>query len=227
MSTNTSQSTVCRICGKPFEITAPAEAVNVAENPALKEKITDGSLFFANCPHCGNVNLVSFRLLYHDPDQNLMLWLIPEGSIAQEEKEKLEGAMTALWTSLKENLKDYTLRRVADPGSLIEKIRIFDFGLEDAAIEMCKYITKMEMSQEEKDPAKADALADAQLRFRSLEGADNELEFVFSLDGAMHSVKAGFSVYEDCRAILGRNPDMVPDGPFPQIDADWVSAHFR
>ena len=207
MPTNTSQSTVCRICGKPFEIIAPAEAVNVAENPALKEKITDGSLFFANCPHCGNVNLVSFRLLYHDPDQNLMLWLIPEGSIAQEEKEKLEGAMTALWTSLKENLKDYTLRRVADPGSLIEKIRIFDFGLEDAAIEMCKYITKMEMSQEEKDPAK--------------------LEFVFSLDGAMHSVKAGFSVYEDCRAILGRNPDMVPDGPFPQIDADWVSAHFR
>ena len=226
MSVNTLQSTVCRQCGKPFDIEAP-EAVNVADNPAFKEKVQDGSAFVHNCPHCGAVNLVRFRMLYHDPDQRLMLWLIPEDSLTPEDKVKLDLSMKGLWASLKEGLTDYTFRRVEDPGSLIEKVRIFDNGLDDAAMEMCKYVTRMEMVQAEKDQTKAAELSEAQLRFRGLNGADNELEFVFPLAGAMHSVKAGFNVYEDCRAIIGRNPELTPDGPFPQIDATWVNQHFK
>ncbi|MBQ9185416.1 MAG: CpXC domain-containing protein [Bacteroidales bacterium] len=220
------QSTVCRQCGKPFDIEAP-EAVNVAESPSFKDAVKDGSAFVHRCPHCDAVNLVRFRLLYHDPDEHLMIWLIPEDSFTPEDKSKMEESMKTLWTSLREGLPDYIFRRVEDPGSLIEKVRIFDYGLDDAAIEMCKHVTRMELSQAEKDPAKADALSEVQLRFRSLEGADNELEFVFPLEGAMHSVKAGFNVYEDCRAILGRNPELAPDGPFPLIDTSWTASHFR
>lgn len=226
MPINTFQSTVCRQCGKPFDIEAP-EAVNVADNPSFKEKVADGSAFVHKCPHCDAVNLVRFRLLYHDPDQHLMIWLIPEDSLSPEDKVKMEESMQTLWNSLREGLPDYVFRRVEDPGSLIEKVRIFDNGLEDAAIEMCKHVTRMELSQGEKDPSKAEALADVQLRFRGLTGADNELEFVFPLEGAMHSVKTGFNVYEDCRAILGRNPELTPDGPFPRIDSLWLSEHFR
>lgn len=225
MSINISQSTVCCQCGKPFDIDAP-EAVNVSENHSYKEKILSGEAFMHNCPHCGALNLVRFRMLYHDPDQRLMIWLIPEDSLTPEDKVKLDQSMKALWASLKEGLQDYTFRRVEDPGSLIEKLLIFDCGLEDTAIEMCKFVTRMELAQGEKDQAKAAALEDAPLRFRSLQGADNELEFVFPLEGAMHNVKAGFSVYEDCREILGRNPELTPDGPFPMIDPAWIKAHF-
>ena len=226
MPINTLQSTVCRQCGKPFDIEAP-EAVNAAENPAFKEKIASGDAFVHSCPHCGAVNLVRFRLLYHDPAQRLMIWLIPEDSLTPEDRTKLERSMEGLWASLREGLQDYTFRRVADPGALIEKVRIFDCGLDDAAMELCKYVTRMELSGAEKEAGKAAALADAQLRFRGLEGPDHELEFVFPLEGSMHSVKAGFNVYEDCRAILARNPALSPDGPFPEIDASWIKARFR
>lgn len=218
-------STVCRHCGKPFELDAPL-AVNVAEDPSFKEKIADGSAFVHYCPHCDTPNLVSYRLLYHDPGVRIMIWLIPQDSMSQEDTARMQQSVSQIWTSLSDALPDYTFRRVPDPGSLIEKVRIFDCGLEDAAVEMCKHLTRIELSQEEKDSLKSAAIADATLRFRGFGGADNELEFVFALDGTMQSVKASFSVYEDCRAILGRNPEIVPDGPFPQIDTSWINAHF-
>ena len=226
MAVNSVQSTVCRQCGKPFDIEAP-EAVNVAENPSLKEQIKDGTLFAKTCPHCGAVNLLRFRMLYHDPDGRLMLWLIPEDSLTPEDRGKLDKSMDLLWASLREGLQDYTFRRVPDPGALIEKVRIFDAGLEDTAIEMCKYVTAMELAQAEKDKAKAAALSEVKLRFRGLSGADNNLEFVFPLDGAMHSVNVGFNVYEDSRAILARNPSLTPDGPFPTVESVWLKEHFR
>lgn len=46
-----------------------------------------------------------------------------------------------------ELLRGYALRRVKEAGELIEKVNIFDAGLDDIAMEMCKYITKMEIAE--------------------------------------------------------------------------------
>ena len=41
----------CPGCGETTEITAYS-GINVAEEPQLKDKVKDGSLFLWECPHC-------------------------------------------------------------------------------------------------------------------------------------------------------------------------------
>lgn len=214
---------VCRQCGHKGNKQVP-RSINASEEPSLKEAVRSGSLFTWECPQCGTVNMVQSDLLYHDPENRLMLWLLP-GSITLEAETKI----LSLWSSIQadEGMQDYTFRRVSDAGSLIEKVRIAEAGMEDAAIEMCKYVTAMELSQQEKNPQLSAALSGISLRFHSMDGPDNLMQFVFSLEGAMHSVNVGFNVYEDCRAILCRNPGVLPSGPFPLVDAEWVAKTFR
>lgn len=215
--------TICRKCGHKGNKQVP-RSINTSEEPSLKEAVRSGSLFTWECPQCGTVNMVQSDLLYHDPENRLMIWLLPEAVNLEAETKIL-----SLWSSIQadEGMQDYTFRRVSDAGSLIEKVRIAEAGMEDTAIEMCKYVTAMELSQQEKNPQLSAALSSIALRFHSMEGPDNLMKFVFSLDGAMHSVDVGFNVYEDCRAILGRNPGVLPSGPFPVVDAEWVAKTFR
>ena len=210
----------CSSCGRLFEKEVP-QSVNVSEEPSLKEAVLDGSLFTWECPHCGAVNMIRPELLYHDPDAKIMIWLVGDEVRSSRAEELLEAI------GEEEALSDYSLRRVSEPGALIEKVKIADLGLDDVAVELCKYVTAMELSSGEKDGKLSDALSAAQLRLRSMDGADGRLTFVFPLEGAMHSVSVGFNVYEDCHAILARNPGMRPAGVFPKVDGEWVRKNFR
>lgn len=132
----------CPACGEKHGIEV-WNRINVGENPELKAKVKDGSLFVWECPHCGKANLVQGQTLYHDPNERLMIWLMPDGILPEAQEKALE----AQFEKISQTLEGYTLRRVSDIGSLIEKVNIFDTGLDDCVIEMCKYITKMEMME--------------------------------------------------------------------------------
>lgn len=200
----------CAHCGAAYE--GPAwQSVNTAKDPALKARLKDGSLLLWKCPRCGTTNLARYPLLYHDPQEKVMVWLLPEGPVPGSE---------ALDASL-ETLEGYTLRRVTEVGELVEKINLFDAGLDDVVMEICKYVTRLELA--EKEPA----LADVPLKFLRLEGADNELLFSYPLDGQMFLSRTGFHVYEDCRGILARNPSIRPPKGFAEVDEDWIRRFFR
>ena len=112
---------------------------------------------------------------------------------------------------------------MSDIGSLIEKVNIFDAGLDDCVIEMCKYITKMEMM--EKGGSKD--LLDTPFKFYHVDGPDNDIEFSYPKDGQMHGLRIGFNVYEDCAGIIRRNPSVKPSPGFSRIDPAWVARFFR
>ena len=199
----------CSHCGKAH----PAEtfpSINVALDPSLKARVKDGSLFVSECPYCGTRNLVKYQTLYHDPARKLMLWLLPEGI---EPPEAVTAAV--------KQLEGYTLRRVYDVGSLVEKVNLADAGLEDMVMEMCKYVTQLELS--EKNPE----IMQVPMKFHRMQGADNELILAFPLNNQMQEVTVGFNVYEDARGILSRNPSMTPGAGFAVIDAAWVRRFFR
>lgn len=207
----------CSRCGVPQAITTYT-SINVGEHPELKAQVLDGSLFMWECPHCGARNLIRSQTLYHDPSERLMVW-VTGGSAELEERVK------AAYGSVQE-LKDYTLRFVDDAGSLIEKVKIFDAGLDDLAMEMAKYVTRMEVCGSQRDRA-AD-IASAPFKFLRLDGADGEMTFAYPLDGAMQMVAVGFNVYEDCRGILKRNPDMAAAASgFARVDSAFVSKYFK
>ena len=189
--------------------------INTAEDPQLKERVRDGSLFLWECAACGKTNLIRRGCLYHDPERKLMLWLPGEDAVDDR-----------LLLATEQELPDYTLRRVADVGSLMEKVLVFDAGLEDTVMEMCKWVSRIELA--ETMPDKREALLAAPFKFFRMEGADNELVLSFPMDGQMYSSRVGFNVYEDCRGILQRNPAALGTlTGFARVDADWIASLMR
>ena len=201
----------CSRCGGTHSVeTYPS--INTALDPDLKARVRDGSLFVWECPYCGARNLLKYETLYHDPSERLMVWLLPgeaEPPLAVAEAVK--------------DLEGYTFRRVREVGDLVEKVNIHACGLEDTVVEMCKYVTRLEMAEQQKRPD----IQDVPLKFFRLDGPDRDLVFSFPQDGDMKVVNVGFHVYEDARGILGRNPSVRPAPGFAEVDAAWLGRFFR
>ena len=187
----------CSKCGAEHIAEIP-QSVNAATDPDLKEKVRSGELFTWTCPHCGTANLLSVPFLYHDPSAHLML-VLTTASLGAE------------------GLPDgYTGRQVRSVGDLMEKIKIFDAGLDDLIIEMCKFVTCQELKK------------DVALRFAGMDGADAEMTFTYPENGQMELVAVGFNVYEDCAGILQRNPQIRASVQgLALIDQAWLSRYFR
>lgn len=200
----------CSKCGRSHEAQV-YPGINVAETPELKDRVKDGSLFLTECPYCGQRDLVSTSLLYHDPAERLMILLTNEPSSV--DPRLLETFRTS------EVLAEYSARIVTSVGDLIEKVNIFDAGLDDVVLEMCKYVTLMEMQG--KDVPRG-------LKFVSMSGADNELTLTYPHGSQMEMLAVGFNVYEDCAGIVSRNPVIKEHSKgLVSIDQAWISRFFR
>ena len=187
----------CARCGAKHSVEVP-QSVNAANDPELKERVRSGALFTWSCPHCGTLGLLRFPFLYHDPAERLMLVLTSEAVNAEGLPE------------------GYTGRLVRTPGELIEKIKIFDAGLDDLLVEMCKFVTAQELGK------------DVPLKFVGLDGADGEMTFTYPDKGEMQLVAVGFNVYEDCAGILQRNPAIRASATgLVSVDQAWLGRFFR
>ena len=100
-------------------------------------------------------------------------------------------------------------------GELIEKVKIFNAGLDDAVMELCKYITCQELKK------------DVVLKFVKMDGADGEITLAYPQSGEMEMIAVGFNVYEDCAGIISRNQDLQASAKSEKrIDRVWISQHF-
>ena len=190
------EKVICRSCGKQHEVEYTG-SVNVSANPELKEKVRSGEMFLWTCPECGSANLLNLPFLYHNPGEKLMILLSPSPVRSEDLPE------------------GYTGRQVRSVGELVEKINIFDSGLDDIVIEMCKYVTCHELGK------------DVRLKFFKLGGADSEMTFTYPEDGQMQMVEVGFKVYEDCAGIVNRNPEMKKAARgLVAVGPDWLSRFF-
>ncbi len=131
MSSSAEQTIPCPRCRVP----APFllwESVNATLNPELKEKLLSHELFRFACPACKQTSELVYPLLYHDQQQKLMVWLLipDEHDEISLDRASLEMEKTAL--------EGYRLRLVTTANTLIEKILIFDSGLDDRVIEFIK-----------------------------------------------------------------------------------------
>lgn len=187
----------CAGCGECCELEVP-QSIDAQQSPELKSKILDGSLFTWQCPECGKVNLLQYPLLYHDPSEHLIV-------ILSQQPLSAEGLA-----------EGYTGRITSTPGEFIEKIKIFDAGLDDVVVEMVKFVTCSEMKQ---------AL---DLRFLKMDGSDSDMVFTYPKDGQMQMLSVGFNVYQDCRGIASRNPVIHSScRGMARVDADWMAGFFK
>lgn len=167
------------------------------ESLSLKEKVVCGELFIKECPGCGNRFVLREPFVYCDRIQKLIVCIADS---------PIKGETPEGWTA----------RIVPDVGSLIEKIKIFDAGLDDVAVELCKFVTASEIGK------------DVRLKFLKLEGADNDLIFSYPGESGMEMLSVGFNVYEDSRGILSRNPAISEDATgLSRVDADWLAKFIK
>ena len=184
----------CSSCGHEYEVDVYRHIDAVSE-PSLKERVMNGSIFMRECPECGSRELIKSPVIYRD--SHLLLCL----SEQKIEAEGIEGAAG---------------RRVRDIGSFIEKVKIFDAGLDDVAMELCKFVTRQEMGK------------DVELKFLRTDGADNDIIFTYPEEGRMQMLSVGFNVYEDCRSIVNRNPAMTAGlQGLALVDREWVEQFLR
>ena len=220
MAKTITRDVTCPSCGKGNAVKVYI-GINTAEDPQLKASVKDGSLFVWECLHCGARHLTRSQLLYHDPDERLMVWLLPENFLSPQQETSVKATLEKHFINPENGLEGYSLRRVASIGDLIEKVNLQDAGLDDVVMEMAKWVTRNEVA--DKDRAHAEEILRAPFRFYRMDGPDNEIQLSFPLSGAMQVVNIGFNVYEDCRGIIQRNPSVRPGPGFVRVDADWIA----
>jgi len=131
MTMRAAETITCPACRHPQEF-AVYSTLNATLDPALKEQFLSGELTTFTCGRCGHSAEVVYALLYHDMVGQFMAWLVP----GDGRPEPLDAAQFGpLGASLGQG---YRYRLVRSRNELTEKVLLFDDGLDDRVVEVCK-----------------------------------------------------------------------------------------
>lgn len=141
MSMIREQQIECPECHTQFPFTVH-DSVNVGIDPQDKEKVLDMSIFQYHCPHCGKTDIVCYPLLYHDPVNGVWIQVFwREEDFGQPVEKEVRDFIEIM------GQKHYRRREVFGYWELIEKIRVFDAGLDDFAIALMKTMNKLQQPE--------------------------------------------------------------------------------
>ena len=126
----TTRSVICPHCEHPLKL-GIWEGVNVTQKPELKARVLSRALFKFFCNHCARSLQIGHSFLYLDARPKLMIWL----PCVEAQKPPLEEGVGIMQLMSKAG---YSFRQVKSQNELIEKIRIFDDGQDDRAVEALK-----------------------------------------------------------------------------------------
>ena len=121
---------ICPQCGYVEEMQL-WDSIDGAEDRWLKELIFEKTLHVFRCPNCDFSAWVERELLYYDISSRFMIFYLPD-----YEGDVLELDLSEFVSQVGE--RKLTLRIVNDLEEFIEKIRIFEDGLDDRAVELLK-----------------------------------------------------------------------------------------
>ncbi len=84
----------CPQCQQPFTLSVHT-IVDVGQQPELKEQLLRGQLNLMSCPSCQTTGMLATPLLYHDPETELLLALVPmQLGLKMEDQERTIGSLT-------------------------------------------------------------------------------------------------------------------------------------
>lgn len=114
MSANAPQivTVTCPACQTRYQASAQS-IIDVGQDPRLKTMLLQGRLNVGVCPNCGTAGMLSVPMAYHDPENELLLVLIPQGlRVNEDERQRTIGRMSnAIMNSLPaQERKGYLLR---------------------------------------------------------------------------------------------------------------------
>ena len=149
----------CPKCGAlhDFEIWV---RINTDLDPDLGKKVKSGELFRTTCPFCGQQIDVVYPCLYHEMENKVMIYYAPGAQAMKDAAAAFdEGAEEiSAKRGFDPTQRGYRNRVVGSLYDLQEKIAIFDAGLDDRIIEICKVMIGSELQQSQPEAAFDDLL---------------------------------------------------------------------
>ncbi len=118
----------CPRCQTPFAAQI-VNVIDVRQHPQLKAALLSGLLNRAECPGCGAVSVLNVPLVYHDPDKELLLVLVPaELNLPADQQQRMIGGLVqAIMSHVPaEQRKGYFLR----PQTILSMQRLVETVLE-------------------------------------------------------------------------------------------------
>lgn len=143
----------CGNCGEEVDVEYWS-SVNIKLDPTLKQKMLDYELNIFECPKCKSRSILPFDLLYHDMDKRLwfQLTFAEEIDASLNQQNELIKEMKELTGNVGELMSvDYTRRLVTSYEQLVEKVLIFDEGLDDRTLELIKLVLQIKEQAEGND----------------------------------------------------------------------------
>ncbi len=214
MSLNTQEKIRCPKCGVLNDITL-WQSLTVSDSPDLKEELLRGRLNVLTCSECGTKALVPTPLLYHDEEKKLMLSFLPCQNDEERKKQFASIKQSSRSSGELSELIGYNLRFVSDYNSLLEKILIFDSGLNDKTVEVIKLMVLM---QEPESMEKRTALFGKCHPDGGIEIMVQNIE-----DGAVFTSKAPHKTYQTIHTELLRSGVKDISFDWEMVDKDYAA----
>lgn len=221
MTVKHTQPIACLNCKKKSEFDFYG-SINTLDDPKLKQRVKNFDLFKFICPYCGSEQFVGYSFLYHQMEDKLMIYCCQnDEEIASVRKLFDDDFATVTDETGRQRAIDtsaYRRRIVIGVDDLVEKIRIFDAGLDDRLMEVYKVLLYGQMQSQLAEMPGGDDV-DAVFVDEDITGA---LILVFLAEGqAVGSVPFSKEAYDVIAGQYGKALERLA-GDEPIVDQDWA-----
>lgn len=201
----------CEKCKNEFEVPI-FPYINFEDNPEYYALVKDLDIFKVKCSNCGNQEYIKFDTLIVDPMHKYLLYLFcNEGKIESFRKNIDYFVNTVLSEAEIKDFDAAETRLVLDLNSLVEKMTIFELGLNDKAIEFIKKgLFEKKIVKDEKTKLLFDGIN------------QTNLEFISFLNDKVDKVNVSIAFYNKIiESIKNLSTEKIN---FDLIDQNWVKS---
>lgn len=211
---------LCPICNKEH----PAQVKRVIENTEdnqVRGKLMDRSYFDFQCPECGHFSQLRYNCLYQEKDIREYLYLSSAEPQKEGDLQRIEQEAQTFLTQSSETehgSKDGIYRIVFSQEDLREKILIFENGMDDRIVEICKGIALSQFPADDKfyvEDIRYDLVGEREVL--RLKCSDDSEQYVLDFP----------SMYEQMYEAYGAMLPPVRDHYFKCIDMEFAAQLLR
>ena len=209
-----SRTLTCSGCGKPFKV-AYRKSVNLTDNDTIKYAIKEGTYFRFTCPHCKRSASFGFRMSIHDVMKRYFIRSFDDlQSMLSVHKNRstLKGTQ---WGFPDEFLPLVRHRLVLGTYGLIEKVSIFEAGLDDYTVESLKQILANNQQN---------GLVAKDIYFDRYENG-NMIFHIFLTDGRQAMGQVSKDMYDRIKATFDKT-GKFSEGVFRWVDRQTMMGQF-
>ena len=150
----------CPNCDQPVDLETWL-IVDLAERSDLADRVRQGTIHAAPCPHCGNVGGIDAPLLIHDPDRQRVFFSPAQQTTPEQDQQQAQGLMGQLTETFLHPRPDYLGQAMAVPRPALPAVLDADdpqAALEEVAAQDPEQALRALLEQAESDPEARAAL---------------------------------------------------------------------